>query len=180
MYRQRGVALYWGSGTALSCFVMALGLAFIVSEYCTQSHISTEDYENAARGLRRTRRYKKYTNLFRSISNHVSGHGKRLFYIILRRRVPASGSNLVWSSSSRHPRALGYGVEGPISQTPAEEWEDHESLLREPSRSGSESLPVTPYDDDAVDPLSYGPEGDSSDQTPLRRLQRAQIDERPR
>ena len=61
-YREKGVRYYWGFGTAVSCVSLAAGLIHIVIEYCTQSHLSTEDYESAARGLRMTRWFKKFTD----------------------------------------------------------------------------------------------------------------------
>ena len=65
-YQANGVKYYWGFGTALSCITMVLGLLSIVNEYCTQSHLSTENYDSAARGLRTTRRWKKSTMWIRS------------------------------------------------------------------------------------------------------------------
>ena len=58
---------YWELATALSCSVMGIALAYLVMEYCTQSHLSTEDYGKAIRGLQRTRRFKKITRWFRVI-----------------------------------------------------------------------------------------------------------------
>lgn len=46
---------------------MIVGLAYIVGEYCTQSHLATEDFENACQGMRFTRRFKKYTYWLRSL-----------------------------------------------------------------------------------------------------------------
>ena len=50
VYVAAGVYVYWGAATALSCFVMSCGLIYVVIEYCTQSHISTEDYGRAMQG----------------------------------------------------------------------------------------------------------------------------------
>ena len=52
---------YWATGTTLSIAVLAVGLAYIVAEYCTQSHLATEDFDSACEGIRLTRRFKKYT-----------------------------------------------------------------------------------------------------------------------
>ena len=38
-----------------------MGLAYIVAEFCSQSHLATEDFGDASEGLKLTRRYKKYT-----------------------------------------------------------------------------------------------------------------------
>ena len=60
-YTGQGIYHYWGPGTGLSGIVMAVGLAYIVGEYCTQSHLATEDFESARQGIKFTRRFKKYT-----------------------------------------------------------------------------------------------------------------------
>lgn len=44
-----------------------VGLAYIVAEFCTQSHLATENFGNASEGIRLTRRCKKYTYWFRSL-----------------------------------------------------------------------------------------------------------------
>ena len=44
-YIAHGVFVYWGSANALSMFVMSVGLAYIVHEYCTQSHFSSKCHE---------------------------------------------------------------------------------------------------------------------------------------
>lgn len=59
-YERHGMKIYWGVGTAISCTVMAFTIAYVLKEWCVQSHLSTHDYDAASRGLRRTRRFKKY------------------------------------------------------------------------------------------------------------------------
>lgn len=88
-YRAAGVIVYWSTATALPCFIMSIGFAFVVLEWCTQSHLSSEDYGKASRGLRRTRWFKKHTAWFRDIPevlielvlkvryNLVCGHAER-------------------------------------------------------------------------------------------------------
>ena len=53
----------------LSCAVLVVGLIYIVAEYCTQSHLATEDYASACQGIKWTRRFKKYTYWFRLLLN---------------------------------------------------------------------------------------------------------------
>lgn len=60
-YRAHGIQYYWIVGTALSCSVLVVGLAYIVAEYCTQSHLATENFGDACEGMKLTRRFKKYT-----------------------------------------------------------------------------------------------------------------------
>ncbi|CAD6566990.1 MAG: hypothetical protein ASARMPRED_000454 [Alectoria sarmentosa] len=60
-YREHGIFLYWGAGTGLSGAVLVVGLAYIVAEFCTQSHLATEDFRDASEGVKVTRWFKKYT-----------------------------------------------------------------------------------------------------------------------
>lgn len=60
-FKNREVQIYWTGGTLLSCTVMGTSLLYIAVEWCSQSHLWTADYEKAMTGLKRTRRFKKYT-----------------------------------------------------------------------------------------------------------------------
>lgn len=80
MYVAAGVYVYWGAATALSCFVMAAGLCYIVLECCTQNHISTEDYGRAMQGLKMTRWFREHTRFVRFVPNHTIRLGKVLFW----------------------------------------------------------------------------------------------------
>lgn len=96
-YRQRGTYSFWGAATALSVTVMSAGLAYIVGEYCTQSHLSTEHYGRAMHGLRQTRRYKRYTLVFRAIPDMAIKAGKRLFRLLGYGQRRPNRRSLVWS-----------------------------------------------------------------------------------
>lgn len=78
-YIGSGIAFYWGFGTALSISIMAISFAFIIWEWCTQSHLSSENYKKAAAGLKTTRRFKKYTYYIRNLTDTVIELVKRLF-----------------------------------------------------------------------------------------------------
>lgn len=103
-YREHGVYYYWGSGTALTCAVLTVSLLFIVVEYCTQSHLSTEEYENAARGLWTVRRFKKYTYYFRRVPDYFIDVVKRVFHQLLGNRSRRGRRSLVWSSKVNRPQ----------------------------------------------------------------------------
>ena len=90
------------SGMTLPCTVMAVGFTFVVYEYCTQSHLSTEDYEKAKQGLRWTRWFKKYTSFFRSLPDHVVKLAKRVSHRLLGSRVSQDRCSLVWAVEARH------------------------------------------------------------------------------
>lgn len=65
------VQYYWSAGTALSCAILGLGLIYIVTEWCLQAHISTEEVKNARRGLRKTRYFRKFMYWPRRTSRKV-------------------------------------------------------------------------------------------------------------
>lgn len=105
LYREHGVYYYWGSGTALTCSVLTVSLFFIVVEYCTQSHLSTESYESASHGLWAVRKYKKYTYYFRRVPDYFIDVVKRIFHQLLGNRVRGGRRSLVWRSTvhRHHP-----------------------------------------------------------------------------
>jgi len=59
------VRINWTIATAFSSTIMAAAMAYIVTEWCLQSHISTADINNAAKGLYWTRRFRWLTSPFR-------------------------------------------------------------------------------------------------------------------
>ncbi|KAI4677090.1 uncharacterized protein J4E88_006897 [Alternaria novae-zelandiae] len=63
-----GITLTWVSGTSLTASVMGLSMFYITVEWCQQSHLSTEDYDDAMEGLRLTRKYRLRTMHARRIS----------------------------------------------------------------------------------------------------------------
>ena len=81
-----------------------MSLLFIVVEYCVQSHMSTEEYDNAIRGLRAVRRFKKYTYYFRTVPELVIDVVKRLFHSVLGKRVRGGRRSLVWTSKVNRPQ----------------------------------------------------------------------------
>lgn len=68
-YLQIGIGLTWALGTAIPGVVMFLAFTYIVIQWCVQSHLSTENYDSARRGLMRTRKFRKYTLIFTWIPN---------------------------------------------------------------------------------------------------------------
>ena len=99
-YQANGVKYYWGFGTAISCITMAVGLSYVVNEYCTQSHLSTEDYESAAEGLRTTRRFKKYTIWFR----HLVSSTATLLHFLTFSIFKSHSNSLAWDWKTKDDR----------------------------------------------------------------------------
>ncbi|TLD29614.1 hypothetical protein E2P81_ATG05908 [Venturia nashicola] len=55
------VGRYWIIGTTISCSLMGIGMIYLLIEWCLQSHLSTENYADAMRGLQNARRFRRYT-----------------------------------------------------------------------------------------------------------------------
>ncbi|KIW02554.1 uncharacterized protein PV09_06009 [Verruconis gallopava] len=51
----------WVTGTVISGTILSAGLAYVVTEWCLQSHLSTLDRDAAREGLQRTRAFRRYT-----------------------------------------------------------------------------------------------------------------------
>lgn len=66
------VEAYWLTGTLLTSSVMGFSMFYITVEWCQQSFLSTEDYDDARQGLRMTRIYRHWTFPFRSLSRLLS------------------------------------------------------------------------------------------------------------
>ena len=72
-YRASGVGVYWGIGVALSNTVMIASFVAATVQWGEQSHLATEDYYSALRGLRTTRRIRRRTKRMRELPGKV-GH----------------------------------------------------------------------------------------------------------
>ena len=105
-YRANGVGAYWGSGMGTSVLAMCIGFSFIVAEYCTQSHLSTVDYEKSKRGLRWTRWFKKHTYLFRSIPHLCIGFGKDVWLRIIGKKEFHEKRSLLWTWKTKESKGV--------------------------------------------------------------------------
>ncbi len=99
-YRSEVVKLYWGFGTAVSCLSLTAGLLYIVIEYCTQSHLSTEDYKSAAKGLKMTRRFRKYTAWIRVLGESLAKGMHKVTCGMLK----SNQKGLVWDERTKDER----------------------------------------------------------------------------
>ncbi|RMZ72545.1 glutamine-dependent nad(+) synthetase [Pyrenophora seminiperda CCB06] len=66
------VLWYWTTGAVLTGLVMGLSMFYITVEWCQQSFMSTENYDAAMNGLRRTRKYRSWTFFARQASRALS------------------------------------------------------------------------------------------------------------
>lgn len=82
---------------ALSLVVMMLSMIFITYEYCTQSHLSSEDYDQAMQGLRMTRSFKRHMSWCYQIPASVIRMVRVLLNSILDGKVSPRRNSLEWT-----------------------------------------------------------------------------------
>ena len=132
---------------------MGVAFVFVVLEYCTQSHLSTENYNDAAQGLKRTRTFKKYTAWLRDAPDYMIDNAIRLWSHIWRRNArPIDKSHAgrygqggrrsllwTWTTKRQRGRRMESGViEGiPLHRQISPE----ESRLRRPSMNSRSPKP---------------------------------------
>ena len=107
-YRNIGVLYYWVSGTTLSLLVMFLSFAFIVQEWGTQSHLSTENYGSACNGLMTTRRFKRYTSYVRNIPDIITHYMSSWWRKYIKRGGPileAHQNVFIWTAYTTKDKA---------------------------------------------------------------------------
>lgn len=56
----------------LTATVMSLSMFYITVEWCQQSFLSTEDYDDAMKGLKMTRSYRQYTYFIRVVARFIA------------------------------------------------------------------------------------------------------------
>ena len=104
-YREHGVKYYWSAGTSLSCLVLAASLLYIVIEYCAQSHLSTEDFDSAIRGLRMTQWFRRRTAWLPRLVRLVAGFVHKATFGLFESDIKV----LVWDWRIRDERCRGGG-----------------------------------------------------------------------
>lgn len=142
---------------------MLVSFFFIVVEWCTQSHLSTENYEDAMKGLKRTRRFKKYTAWLRDVPDLVIELAKRLWLLLLGRHTQPGAHarrSLTWKWQTKNHDNLLPVIEAEIPGDQEKAIEAHvEEILEgqgqmvharvEAEESLTEALP--PRDPDLVE-----------------------------
>ncbi|KAL9065149.1 MAG: hypothetical protein Q9157_007579 [Trypethelium eluteriae] len=119
---------YWASGTGIATATMGLAMVYLVIEWCTQSHLNTENYTHAVRGLRRTRRFKRMTQPFSKAFWSIANP----FKLIGRYRHGPAASNVAGQRSLKWTKEVTYQ---PRLSSIDQEMTDNTSL---PSRTPTE------------------------------------------
>jgi hypothetical protein len=102
-YLSRGIGITWGVGTGLAGSSMFVAFIYVVTEWCLQSHLVTENYESARKGLLLTRRFKKYTTFGRKLLELVRDFLDDAFQKIFVQRINRRRRSKVrWSAYSRN------------------------------------------------------------------------------
>lgn len=137
---------------------MAFGMMYVVSEWCQQSHLSTENYAAACRGLRRTRQYRRFTYPLRLLTRGASSAVHYILHLAVLR--PTDNKSLLWMPD--HPRngirlepsPLGTRV-GTLGVTPVIQLEEFTDAVHPRSRYEHEGFRPVSFDtmDDGPDPL---------------------------
>ena len=120
---------HWIAALCLTLIIMLVSFAFIIEEWCTQSHMATHHYKKAMRGLARTRTFKRLTSPIREVIDFVITKFKLL--IGKKRR------SLIWKKG--HERVPSITVlTGSVPKTTDEAVEEvHKSVVE---NEGQESL----------------------------------------
>ena len=96
---------YWITGTCLTCIIMGLGMIYICIEWCVQAHLSTEDYDDAMKGLKNTRRFRRLTFRMRYPASAAVLLINRLLRA-MKMRKSHERKTLVWTKSSRYTPSI--------------------------------------------------------------------------
>ncbi|KAL8887976.1 MAG: hypothetical protein Q9205_006270 [Flavoplaca limonia] len=137
-YAAHGVYQTWGIATGVSLLVMSVGLAYIVFEYCTQSHLSTEDYNRAMNGLKHTRWFKKHTRFIRIVPDVLINWGKLFWHKMTRGKSRRHRRSLVWTvACKKNPPVIDVRSESGLRmQGTEEQWRNVFSGRRQGSGTG--------------------------------------------
>ena len=134
------VSLVWAAGVAMSMFIMMISFSYIVAEWCSQSHLSTEKYKDASKGLKTTRWWKKHTLYIRRVPDVAIEFLKNIYNLVLRNNVGAGKRNrrsLVWAAKvktgnrAKSPRITGEPESVPNGNSDEDDDEYHGALLSE-------------------------------------------------
>ncbi|KAI4275592.1 MAG: hypothetical protein LQ337_003104 [Flavoplaca oasis] len=117
---------------------MSVGLAYIVFEYCTQSHLSTEDYDRAMNGLKHTRWFKKHTRFVRVVPDVLINWGKLFWHKMTRGKSRRHRRSLVWTvACKKDPPVIDVRSESGLRmQGTEEQWRNVFSGRRQGSGTG--------------------------------------------
>jgi hypothetical protein len=90
---------------------MGLGMLYVCMEWCLQAHLSTEDYNDAMRGLKNARRFRRFTFWMR-YPGSVAVSLLDLVLRVLRLRKSSQRRTLVWAMESRPKDASKHSLSG--------------------------------------------------------------------
>lgn len=157
------IRVNWTISTVISSTIMACAMCYIVTEWCLQSHLSTSDMKSAARGLKWTRRFRRFTSPFRDSMHYLIEAG-----YILRRLASRQGPSSTSSRPGQERRSVRWTRHTPPPEPPqdppAVEMSDRTSS-RPPSGSSDQPL-MTNRDSNSTSPAIMDAPDHSGSQSP--------------
>lgn len=127
---------HWITALCLTLIIMLVSFAFIIAEWCTQSHMATHNYEKAMRGLARTRTFKWLTSPIREAIDFVITKFKML--IGKKRR------SLVWKQGHKQDPDIKV-LTGLVPKKPNEAMEEiHDSIVEKEGQESHDAPPQPP------------------------------------
>jgi hypothetical protein len=89
-----GVQKYWLTGSLISVIIMFVAIIFLITEWCVQSHLNSEDIGKALEGLGYTRHFKQQTLWLRMIAHYGIKGVKLCWHFSTVWMNPKGGSNV--------------------------------------------------------------------------------------
>ncbi|KAI9855570.1 MAG: hypothetical protein M1824_006072 [Vezdaea acicularis] len=91
-----GVKIYWLTGVCISSVIMFISLAFLVAEWCEQSHLNSENFNEAREGLAMTRSWKRRTLWIRRLPEFFIWIAKYIWHLVVKKRDLTPRQSLYW------------------------------------------------------------------------------------
>lgn len=142
-----------------------MGLAYIVAEFCTQSHLATEDFDDALKGMKVTRWFKKHTYWFRMLLSLWDNMLLLMLKVVrfswekatrrqkaTKRASTARNKTLYWGWRAERPRRESSSQ--PLLENSQDEASSRNS--RSPERSEGEDLEDHAHDSEQHDTQDEG------------------------
>lgn len=108
------VRINWAIATVLSSTIMATAMLYIVTEWCLQSHLSTANMNDAARGLYLTRRFRRLTSPFRDAIHYGIEGVYAVRKVLTRPRNPGTADDGT-TEAHQHRRSVRW-TKSPVTR----------------------------------------------------------------
>jgi hypothetical protein len=117
------VGKFWVAGTVVSSVFMGIGMFYVALEWCIQAHLCTENYKDAMIGLKRVRRFRRFTvwirypaSLLVLVVNNIAA--------ALNLRKSGKRKSLLWTKDTTHKSQLAQPAVRPTMETQSQSFRD--------------------------------------------------------